>query len=403
MDDRAGCPIIAGETPALLCAIKYFVQQFDAAVVGAGLAGLQAARLLGSRGLRVLLIDRKESIAAPIHTTGIFVRKSWEDFPLPEEQLGRPIRDVYLYSPSLRRLHLVSERDEFRIGRMQWIHLSMLEQCSRAGVRWLPGARVVACEPGRVTIARRNRRETCSVRYIIGADGPRSLVARQFGLDRNSEFLVGLETIMTTPPRRPALHCYLDPRLAPGYIGWIAADGDTAHVGVAGYWRQFDPSRALAMFQEHVNVAGRPIERRGGLIPVNGILRRIANRHALLVGDAAGAVSPLTAGGLDGALRLSSFAAEVVAAYLDRGDPAILRAYDGARFGTRFLARRWMRRILGLASHALLAELAFAALATPPLRALARHVFFSRGSFPDLRRDQSIMSRAVWPAITSTK
>jgi len=34
--------------------------------------------------------------------------------------------------------------------------------------------------------------------------------------------------------------------------------------------------------------------------------------------------------------------------------------------------------------HPLLAEVAFSALAFSPLRAVARHVFFSRGSFPEI-------------------
>ncbi len=37
------------------------------------------------------------------------------------------------------------------------------------------------------------------------------------------------------------------------------------------------------------------VERRGGPIPVGGVLRRIGCADGLLVGDAAGAVSPLTA------------------------------------------------------------------------------------------------------------
>ena len=53
------------------------------------------------------------------------------------------------------------------------------------------------------------------------------------------------------------------------------------------------------------------VETRGGRIPVGGVLRKIANEHGLLIGDAAGAVSPLTAGGLDPAMRLSKFAAEL--------------------------------------------------------------------------------------------
>ncbi len=360
--------------------------KYDVAVVGAGLAGLYTARLLAARGLRILLIDRKHSLATPIHTTGIFVRKTWEDFPLPEEQLGAPIRDVYLYAPSLRRLHLIAKRDEFRIGRMEWIYTSMLEACSRAGVQWLPSARFVGCDRQTLTVTRRNRRERYSARFIVGADGARSPVAQHLGLDRNSEFLIGMEEIVCTPPGPAALHCFVDPRIAPGYIGWIAADGQTAHVGVAGYRQCFHPSRALATFRARVQdiAPGHALERRGGFIPVNGILQHIACERGLLVGDAAGAVSPLTAGGLDGAMRLSNLAADVIATYLDRGDAEVLRQYDGARFQARFFTRRWMRRLWRAVSHPMIAEVAIGALAVGPLQAIARHIFFSRGSFPDV-------------------
>jgi flavin-dependent dehydrogenase len=371
---------------------------FDVAVVGAGLAGLYTSRLLAESGVRVLLVDRKESLAAPIHTTGIFVRKTWEDFPLPAEQLGAPIRDVILYSPSLRRLHLGADHDEFRIGRMEWIYASLLDACSRAGVRWMPASPLIACKRGRVVLTKRS----LNVRFIVGADGARSLVAQQLGLDRNSEFLVGFEEIVAAQAMPPALHCFIDPRLAPGYIGWVAADGETAHIGVAGYRERFEPGKALAEFRARVRhiVNGRTIERRGGLIPVNGVLRKIANDAGLLVGDAAGAVSPLTAGGLDGAMRLSELAAQVIVKYLDHGDPEVLGEYDGARFQTRFLARRWMRRFLRAATHPLLAEVAFSALAFPPLLAVARHIFFSRGSFPEITEaaSETARYRSRWQA-----
>ena len=358
---------------------------YDTAIIGAGLAGLHLSRQLANRGLRVLLADRKASVADAVHTTGIFVRKTWEDFPLPDEQLGAPIRHVTLRSPARRPVHLVAEQDEFRVGRMSALYLYLLEQCCRAGVTWMPSTEFVAFDGSTLTLRRNRREETHRVRYIAGADGARSAVACHLSLDRNSEFLVGLEDVVDSSGGEPALHCYLDPRLAPGYIAWVVDDGSEAHAGVAGYRERFEPVQALRTFKASLAMKGRTIERRGGLIPVNGILNNIANERGLLVGDAAGAVSPLTAGGLDAAIRLSTFAADVIAAYLETGDPRVLAQYTGARFGTRFIARRWMRRAIASIENRALIEAGCALLRVQPFRSLAEHVFFGRGSFPDVR------------------
>ena len=364
---------------------------YDIAVIGSGLAGLRCARLLAARVLRVVILDRKWSVAAPVHTTGIFVRKTWEDFPLPPEQLGPPIRDVVLYSPARRRLPLRAVRDEFRVGKMAWLYLKLLEECVSAGVEWIPSARVVACDADGVRFVRHGREQRLGARFVIGADGARSMVAEQLGLDRNRELLTGVEEVVAPVSREPVLHCFLDPRFAPGYIGWVANDGEEAHIGVAGCRKGWNASAALQAFRASLPFPlGKPLERRGGLIPVGGMLRNIANERGLLIGDAAGAVSPLTAGGLDGAMRLSELAADVAFAYLDSGDPAVLRQYTGDRFRARFLTRRWMRRALNLAATPAVAELAFAALRLPPLRGLAEHVFFSRGSFPDVRLELAV-------------
>lgn len=126
------------------------------------------------------------------------------------------------------------------------------------------------------------------------------------------------------------------------------------------------------------------IERRGGRIPVGGILGRIANERGLLVGDAAGAVSPLTAGGLDPCMRLSTFAAGMIANYLETGDASALSAYSGELFRTRFFSRLWMRRIIATVRQPALIESACAVLRLPLLSSFAWHVFFGRGSFPDI-------------------
>jgi flavin-dependent dehydrogenase len=368
---------------------------YDVTIIGAGLAGLQCARLLSRKGINVLLVDRKNTLDQKIHTTGIFVRRTLIDFDLPNDCLGPSIRHVTLYSPAHRSLELVSRHDEFRIGRMGQLYQRYLQQCLHTGVHWLPQTSYVShsAANGRLTVRLSSGSSTRSIttRYLIGADGARSRVARDLNLEQNREWIVGVESVLQGavldgPPR---LLCFLDPKLAPGYIAWIAHDGEETHLGVGGYPSLFDPMPALENFRSRVSGIidlrkAKQIETRAGLIPVGGVLRNIANSNGLLIGDAAGAVSPLTAGGLDPCMRLSAFAASVVAEYLSTGDVRVLQSYSGELFRSRFASRLWARRLASNLRHPQLLELGCALLRLPVFTALANHVFFGRGSFPDV-------------------
>ncbi|MEO8227445.1 MAG: NAD(P)/FAD-dependent oxidoreductase [Gemmatimonadota bacterium] len=369
-------------------------QSCDALVVGAGLAGLEAARRLGESGARVLLADRKPAVDHAVHTTGIFVRRTLESFALPDNCLGPPVRRMVLYSPKSRALEFESPHDEFRVGRMGALYQRALDACISAGVEWSPATSVGSVERGvagsMVTLERAGRRTRLASRFVVGADGAVSRIAPALGLDENREWIVGVEEVFQGGGSglAPAFHCWLDPELAPGYIAWVVDDGEEVHVGVGGYAARFQPAEALRRF--HARVAPRfrldgvaPCERRGGRIPVGGVLPRIACPHGLLTGDAAGAVSPLTAGGLDPCLRLSALAAEVAVEFLETGDVAALARYGGAAFRAKFRKRLLLRRVLSAIRSPAAAELACAALRSHPCRGIARRVLFGHGSFPD--------------------
>ncbi|TDD22936.1 NAD(P)/FAD-dependent oxidoreductase [Kribbella turkmenica] len=360
-------------------------------VVGAGLAGLHTATLLAERGHDVLLVERRTRLTTAIRTTGIFVRKTLDDFPLPAECLGPPIRRVVLYPPGLcRPVTLVSGRDEYRVGDMAPLYVAAADRARAAGVRISLGTRYAGrCGAGFVVVGPHGPR-TVRARYVVGADGARSRVARDLALDRNRHLLIGAEEVFSVSPGAdpPTFHCVLDPSLAPGYLAWVVNDGRHAHIGVAGHADRFPDGmrKALERFAKEapgLPGADRPIEveRRGGPIPVGGLLRRIGCADGLLVGDAAGAVSPLTAGGLDPCLRLSSLAADVLDEAL-RAGPTALTQYDGAALRAHFRGRLLLRRGLAQVRTPAAAALAFGLLRTPPGQAAARRILFGDRSFP---------------------
>ena len=372
------------------------MKNYDVVIIGAGLAGLQCARLLGAKGAKVLLVDRKTDLSKGIHTTGIFVRKTLEDFDFPAGSLGNPVKNVTLYSPKLKAFNLTSEKEEFRVGKMGLIYDEFLQEAATDGVNFAratayKGIEIVNGE----TIVKLEKRGAVSevkTKILIGADGANSRVAKDLDLDENREFIVGYEEVFhaAEATREPRLHCFLDAKLAPGYLAWIADDGVEIHIGIGGYAADFNPREALKSFKEKTvklfDTSGLKLtETRGGRIPVGGVLRRIANERGLLIGDAAGAVSPLTAGGLDPAMRLSTFAADIVWKSLRTENPKILLDYSGEKFRARFVSRLWMRRVIRTFTNQRLLELGHRLLRGRLGRKFAEHVFFGRGSFPDVQ------------------
>ncbi|MEU6461450.1 NAD(P)/FAD-dependent oxidoreductase [Streptomyces sp. NPDC046976] len=365
----------------------------DVLVVGAGLAGLNTATLLARQGHDVLLVERRTNLAGAIRTTGIFVRKTLDDFPLPTECLGPPIRRVVLYPPDLRRpVSLTSPRDEYRVGDMAPLHEATAATAVGAGVRVALGTRYTGRQGDIFHLAGRDGPATVRARFIVGADGARSRVARDLALDRNHHLIVGAEEVFELPgsDQPPTFHCVLDPSLAPGYLAWVINDGQHAHVGVAGYADRYPAGLRRAMERFSVSAPGltgveRPekVERRAGPIPVGGLLRRISCADGLLVGDAAGAVSPLTAGGLDPCLRQSQLAAEALDDALRTGNPGAMTNYDGAALRPHFRGRLLLRGILARVRTPAAAAAGFTLLRTPFGRAAASRVLFGDRSFPD--------------------
>ena len=348
----------------------------DLLIVGASFAGLVAARTAAMRGVDVVVLEAKPEAGAHVATTGILVKEAAEEIDLPHA-LTRRVHGVRLHAPNLRHIDLFSPGSFFLTTDTANLLRWLAREALRAGARIKYGTHFAGAERegNRFRIAGLD----LDARYILGADGARSAVARHFGLGRNERFLVGVEAefegLDTVDPR--FLHCFLDRNLAPGYLAWVAPGPHVTQVGVAaGAGRRVSLPAFLARTEPMFGFSrARIIERRAGRIPAGGLVRPWSAPGIMLVGDAAGMVSPATGGGIRLAFQFGRRAAQAIADHLLHLGPAPETVL--ARELPRFRLKRLMRFGLDVALPNMLVD---AAIATPPMRWLAAHVYFHRRS-----------------------
>lgn len=348
--------------------------QFDVAIVGASFAGLAAAKSAASRGLSVVVIEAKRDPGARVHTSGILVREAIEEIDIPH-RLTRRVPGVRLYAPNLASVDLFSPGSAFFTTATAELLRWMAAEAREAGATILSATRFA----GATREGERIRLDGIGItaRFLIGADGARSRVAEAFGLSTNRRFLTGVEVELepddAIDPR--LLHCFADSELAPGYIAWAAPGPDIIQLGLAvGHGRRPDLAQFMARTEKAFGWSRlKIVGRRSGLIPCGGPLSRIAAPGVLLVGDAAGWVSPMTGGGIRLAFKFGRRAANLVADHLVNGGPAPHFALH--REVPRFRTKTLMRAALDLVPPNAIIN---AGLAIAPVRRVAERLYFHR-------------------------
>jgi flavin-dependent dehydrogenase len=352
----------------------------DCAIVGASFAGLACAIALAHAGIRVTVLERKGDVGEKLHTTGIIVKDAIDQVAILDRlpaELVRRITGVRLYAPNLKHVDLAAPGYYFLSTDTPQVMRWLAQRAEQAG------ARIEYRALFRTATRIRNGfdlDEFGTTRFLVGADGPNSKVARAVGLGQSRQFLFGVEHefsgVSFADP--DMLHCFLDRRLAPGYIGWIVAAPGGLQVGLAQRLRGRARPMIGAMEAFLRKVAPivdlrdtRPTSVRAGMIPCGGVVSPVAAPRVLLTGDAAGMVSPVTAGGIHNALKHGLASGHAVADYLQGrcDDPSGWFVNSYPRFRVKRLLRFLFDRFQSDAMFDLL-------LQTKLIRATASIVYF---------------------------
>lgn len=344
----------------------------DVIIAGGGFGGLTCARALAEKGINVTLLERKKAPGVGMHTTGIIVKECADEFAVPDH-LTRKVNNVTLYAPSLRHIELKSSGYFFLTTDTPNLMKFFSDEAEEAGARILYDTSYVSGRKDGDAIIVNDSYRT---KFLIGADGPRSRVADDFALGQNTEFLLGAEAEyanLPLPGDQNSFFCFLDQKLAHGYIGWVIPGVGVAQVGLA----QRMPARPdIDAFVARMNGVfdfskAEIVARRGGLIPVGGLVKPFASGNVILLGDSAGIVSPLTAGGIHTALHYGKVLGETIATYLASGGQHPAQLLE--RIYPRFYLKQGLRKAYEtLAPNWLLDVI----ISNPAFNYLASNVFF---------------------------
>jgi geranylgeranyl reductase family protein len=294
---------------------------YDAAIVGAGPAGLICGAELEKLGKDTVVFERDKEVGEPVECAGLFNIDGLKRLGMKKgDYVLNEVRGARFISPSGEKAEIVgSESKAYVVGRKEFDqHLAdkykgdlMLEteikKVKEKAKKYyfpVPGNPI---EAESAVIATGYKQE---LHDVLGFDGPGEYIATtQYeidGMDVDPEFV----------------EIYLG-SVAKGFFAWvIPTDENSARVGLGIIGSDKTVHEHMTAFLKRLKKEGkvkkndRVVHKSGGLIPLYDPNLELSRGNAHLVGDAAGQVKATTGGGV----IIGGLAAKELARAIDAGD-----------------------------------------------------------------------------------
>ena len=310
---------------------------YDVVVVGGGPAGATAAHDLAKAGRSVLLLDRAGRTKP---CGGAVPPQLLKDFDVPESLLVARIAEARMISPKGRNVDIpvgdgfvgMVDRDVFDEGLRARAASEGAERRMGAFVRRdrdPDGVARVVYTDGR---SRHGEERSVRARYVIGADGALSQVARQC-VPRADEgkFVFAYHEIVRSPETDSEVFAhdrcdvYYQGPLSPDFYAWVFPHGKTTSIGTGSLQKGFGLKESVAQLRQSTGLDRvETLRREGAPIPLHPLPVWDDGREVVLAGDAAGVVAPASGEGIFYAMTGGRFAAEAVEMALSTGKAAAL-------------------------------------------------------------------------------
>lgn len=290
---------------------------YDVIIVGAGPAGATLGYELSREGVKVLILEKERLPRYKTCAGGITVKAAGLldlDISPIVHHVTYGVRVIYKNKKEFTKwydkpLIYMVMRDEFD-------HL-LVQRAQAAGAVVTDNQRVSQLQVTSEGVEVRTEQATYTTEILVGADGAKSIVAKNLGFTNGNELGIGMEAEISVSKEELASWDSLIGlnlgQIRGGY-GWIFPKKNLLSVGAGSSLRQ--AKRLKPCYQKMLSsqsLEGQEFVRpKSHLLPVRRNGSPIQDKRSLLLGDAAGLVDPFTGEGIYNAVRSAHIAAPII-------------------------------------------------------------------------------------------
>ena len=299
---------------------------YDLVIVGGGPAGSSAAYAAAKNGIKVALLEKENSIAETVRTSGVTWIQNIKEFGIPDDCFN-PIKNFSFCSPNnevtisdtVPRAAVLDVRKTYR-----WLANEAENTGADIFVK-MNIKNVIKNEKGDIIGVNGtgpNGETTFHSKIIIDASGFSSTVCKAMGFAPQWErFGAGAEYEMKAENiDSETWWLMVGQEYSPAGYAWVFPLGNDKvriGVGVGKPESDVDPTQRL---KEIIEKKLGPIKKLGnlteiefhyGLIPNDGLSRKTVFNNLILVGDSAGQANPLVLEGIRYAIKFGRVAGKV--------------------------------------------------------------------------------------------
>lgn len=306
---------------------------YDVVVIGAGVAGLNIAGLLGKYNLKVCLIDSKADFAnASFHTLASFM--DINHFGLSKNIIASDLTELYFHSNTI----CVRKRGHAHSIHKEILYKELLDKAVSNHVMIHSSSHIdsfTTDEKESIDSVVDNKGNIYKAKIFIDATGVEGFFSRHFGLlDKDLKTGAGLEYNVEYNGPQNQLHLFVG-KLYQGGYAWLFPIGDNR--AIFGFGTMDEKVRLELKQRLNAILETKMIKHlvkkdndnlMGGTIPITNVKTKFIHKNIVCVGDSVSQINPIVGEGHKFIMEAGLIAAPYIQQAISKNNLELLYGYE---------------------------------------------------------------------------